>query len=74
MTTAAYEKAMKAKADKAIQKARDIYVCELEFRVADEDMAIQIDAKPKISPSHKGTWVAAWVWVKNEEDGEDGRS
>lgn len=44
---------------KAVEAARAIY--------ASDD--VEIDDAPKLSRSDedKGTWVAAWVWVADEE-------
>lgn len=42
-----------------IQEARNQYA-------SDE---IEIDEEPKTSPSDEGCWVAAWVWVSNDEAG-----
>lgn len=40
-----------------IQTARAIW--------ASDDL--EIDDKPKVSPSEGGAWVAAWVWVADAE-------
>ncbi len=41
----------------AIAAARELY--------ADDDL--EIDDNPAISHADGGVWVAAWVWVANEE-------
>lgn len=32
---------------------------------------IEIDDEPATSPADGGTWVAAWVWIKEPEDEEE---
>ena len=32
---------------------------------------LQIDKDAAVSSSEDGAWVAAWVWVQAEEEGED---
>jgi len=43
-----------------IQAARDMYA-------APSDDNIEIDDKPELSLSDYGTWVAAWVFVRDED-------
>ena len=31
---------------------------------------VEIDDEPAIAPADGGTWVAAWVWMPDEEDDE----
>lgn len=54
----------KAKADRAdpalIEAAREAY--------GSED--IEIDDMAGASPGEGGTWVQAWVWIADEDDGE----
>ena len=33
--------------------------------------AIQIDSRAEVSRDEDGAWVAAWVFVQAEEEGED---
>lgn len=35
---------------------------------------IDIDDGAKVSVSDEGVWVAAWVWVPNDEDDNDQRT
>lgn len=45
----------------AIQQARDDYT--------NDD--IEIDDNPPVAVADNGVWVAAWVWVQNEDDDDD---
>lgn len=63
---AEFEKWKRPEDGQIITRARELY--------ADDET--EIDDDPAVSHADDGTWVAAWVWVSNEEagliDNEDG--
>lgn len=46
-----------------VDRAAFVKVARNEY-VTDE---VEIDDEPELSPSEDGCWVAAWVWVSNED-------
>lgn len=41
------------------------YVAQARAQYGSDD--VEIDAKPKLSYADDGAWVAAWVWVNDDE-------
>ena len=44
---------------------QDLYVSKARELYADDDL--EIDDNPNISVAENGMWVAAWVWVSDDD-------
>lgn len=52
--------------EKAIASA---YVAQARKQYATSTSDLEIDDEPQVSFAENGAWVAAWVWVAQEETG-----
>lgn len=51
----------------AIRRARNLYASD-DIEIDEHPLTSRVDPELQADP---GYWVAAWVWVRDDEDGEE---